>query len=222
LLRRKCANLLASEARLQELRSLFLTLGGALLGATAIVSSLVLFSMQVNVERMPHGLFRRLSADRRLLTAFALAFLLAVLVATLSLVSDARLIGAATFGAFWATALILILFLYGYQRALVLINPIRQLNMVVASTRREFRAWARRAKRAAPLFADPDPSGGVRNDPSQPKLDLARAACGSINSALQVGDYIRKRGISTFCSGQSHVHERLRTHLACRKATIRW
>src|SRR3981189_316078 len=59
--------LFASEGRLQELRSLFLTLGGALLGATAIVSSLVLFSMQVNVERMPHGLFRRLSADRRLL-----------------------------------------------------------------------------------------------------------------------------------------------------------
>ena len=45
---------------------------------------------------------------------------------------------------------------------------------------------------------------------------------GSISSGLQIGDYIRKRGISTFCSGQSHVHERLRTHLACRKATIRW
>jgi hypothetical protein len=49
-------SLMSTEAGLQGLRSLFQTLGGALLGATAIVSSLVLFSMQVNVERMPQGL----------------------------------------------------------------------------------------------------------------------------------------------------------------------
>jgi hypothetical protein len=66
--------LFVEEQQLQGVRSLFQTLGGALLGATAIVSSLVLFSMQVNVERMPHGLFRRLSADLRLLGAFAAAF----------------------------------------------------------------------------------------------------------------------------------------------------
>ena len=76
----------ATDARLEALRSLFLTLGGALIGAAAIVSSLVLFAMQVNIERMPHGLFRRLSADRRLLSAFAVTFLLAVAIAGLSLV----------------------------------------------------------------------------------------------------------------------------------------
>jgi hypothetical protein len=141
--------LFATEGRVQGLRSLFQTLGGALLGATAIVSSLVLFSMQVNVERMPHGLFRRLNADHCLLTAFAAAFLLAVFVAALSLIPDKRLIGAATLGAFWATALILFLFLSGYRRALILINPLRQLDIVVARTRREFRVWVRRAKRAS-------------------------------------------------------------------------
>jgi hypothetical protein len=102
--------LFATEERLQGLRSFFLTLGGALLGAAAIVSSLVLFSMQVNVERMPHGLFPKLSADRRLLSAFAAAFLLAVFIAVLSLIPNARLTGMATFGAFWATWLILFLF----------------------------------------------------------------------------------------------------------------
>ena len=130
--------LFATEEQLQALHSLFLTLGGALLGAVALVSSLVLFSMQVNVERMPHGLFRRLSADRRLLSAFAATFLLAVFVASLSLIPDRGRIGAGAFGAFWATALILILFLYGYRRALVLINPLRQLGLVVARARREF------------------------------------------------------------------------------------
>ncbi|MGB6325273.1 MAG: hypothetical protein WBG11_05720 [Methylocella sp.] len=168
--------LFAMEDRAQGLRSLFQTLGGALLGATAIVSSLVLFSMQVNVERMPHGLFQRLSADRRLLSAFAAAFLLALFVAALSLFPDKRLIGAAMFGAFWAIVLILILFLYGYRRALVLINPRRQLGLVVAKTRREFRTWVRRAKRAAPLLTDPSPQPGPRDDPFVPKHDLARVA----------------------------------------------
>lgn len=164
-----------TEERLQILRSLFLAIGGALLGATAIVSSLVLFSMQVNVERMPHGLFRRLSADRRLLSAFAAAFLLAILIATLSVVPDRTWIGVATFGAAWATALVLILFLYAYRRALVLINPLRQLGIVVSRTRREFQAWVRRANRAAPLLADSSPPSRP-NDPFAPKHDLTRVA----------------------------------------------
>jgi hypothetical protein len=174
-LRRGLEPMFATEERVQGLRSLFQTLGGALLGATAIVSSLVLFSMQVNVERMPHGLFQRLSADRRLLSAFAAAFLLALFVAALSLFPDKRLIGAAMFGAFWAIVLILILFIYGYQRALELINPIRQLGLVVERTCHELRAWVRWANRAAPLL-DPKRPPGPRDDSFLPKLDLARVA----------------------------------------------
>ena len=166
--------LFANEQRLNALRSLFLTLGGALLGATAIVSSLVLFSMQINVERMPHGLFRRHSTDRRLLSAFAAAFLLAVFIAALSLIRDKTWIGVATFGVAWATALILILFLYAYRRALVLINPLRQLEMVVARAQWEFRAWAQRANRAAPLLDDPNAPPSRHDDPFASKHDLAR------------------------------------------------
>lgn len=163
----------STEEPLQGLRSLLQAIGGALLGATAIVSSLVLFSMQVNVERMPHGLFRRLSADRRLLSAFAAAFLLALLVATVSLVTTGTRIGVTIFVAAWATALVLILFLYAYRRALVLINPLRQLEMVVAKTRGEFRSWVRRANRAAPLLSDSRPPSRA-NDPFSSKHDLTR------------------------------------------------
>ncbi len=144
----------ATEARLALLRSLFLTLGGALIGAAAIVSSLVLFAMQVNIERMPHGLFRRLSADRRLLTAFAATYLLALAITGLSLVLEPKRVGVVAFAAFWGIAIILGLFLYGYRRALILVNPAQQLEMVVKQTQRELRAWARRAKRAAPLLSD--------------------------------------------------------------------
>jgi hypothetical protein len=173
-LQRSLETLFASEHRLQDLRTLFVTLGGALLGGAAIVSSLVLFSMQVNVERMPHGLFRRISADRRLLSAFTATFLLAIFIAALSLILDVRWVGGAVYGACWATAMILLLFLYGYRRALILINPLRQLSFVILKARRELRAWVRRAKRAAPLLVGPTPPPNAPNDPSAPKHDLAR------------------------------------------------
>jgi hypothetical protein len=162
------------EGRLESLRSLFLTLGGALIGAAAIVSSLVLFAMQVNVERMPHGLFRRLSADRRLLNAFAGTFLLAVLVTALSQIPDRHWIGVATFCAFWGTVLVLSLFLYGYRRALALINPVRQLRLVVGRIRWELDAWVRRAKRAAPLLDTEKVRPEPRDNPYVQQHDMAR------------------------------------------------
>ncbi|MVT00236.1 hypothetical protein [Devosia marina] len=164
----------ATEARLALFRSLFLTIGGALIGAAAIVSSLVLFAMQVNIERMPHGLFRRLSADQKLLGAFAATFLLAVAIGGLSLVLEPQRVGIVVFAALWGTAMVLWLFLYGYRRALSLVNPVRQLNMVVRRTQREMQAWARRARRAAPLL-----SNGARTqriDSGSPQHDLARTA----------------------------------------------
>lgn len=166
----------ATEARLGLLRSLFLTLGGALIGAAAIVSSLVLFAMQVNIERMPHGLFRRLSADQRLLSAFAATFLLAVAITSLSLVPGPQRVGVTVFSAFWGTAIVLALFLYGYQRALILVNPERQLGLVVRRTRRELRAWARRAKRAEPLLLDGQRPRPPQTDPHSPQHDLTRTA----------------------------------------------
>lgn len=65
--------LFVANETFQALRSIFVAVGSALLGAVAIVSSFILFSMQVNVERMPHGLFRSLSSDRRLLGSFVAA-----------------------------------------------------------------------------------------------------------------------------------------------------
>lgn len=177
--------ILATEAELASLGSFLLTLGGALIGAAAIVSSLVLFAMQVNVERMPHGLFRRLSADRRLLSAFAATFILAVIIASLSLNVSQQRVGAIIFTAFWGTAIILGLFLYGYRRALILVNPAQQLKMVVRQTQRELRAWVRRAKRAAPLFSDGSQPPQTNSYLSQ--HDLARTAYFQVNRGWTAG-----------------------------------
>jgi len=174
-----------TEEHLALLGSFFLTLGGALIGAAAIVSSLVLFAMQVNVERMPHGLFSRLSADRRLLSAFAATFILAVMIASLPLILEQQRVGVSVLLAFWGTAIILGLFLYGYRRALVLVNPTKQLGMVVRQTQRELRTWAKRAKRAAPLFSD-----GIQppqTDPYLPHQDLTRTAYFQVNRGWTEG-----------------------------------
>ena len=74
--------------KFSSLQTFFTTLGGALIGATAIAFSLIMFAMQVNVERMPHGLFRKFSTDGRLLGSFTVSFLLAIFITTMSLIPN--------------------------------------------------------------------------------------------------------------------------------------
>ncbi len=166
---------------LESLRSLILNVGCALIGAAAIVTSLVLFAMQVNIERMPHGLFRRLSADRKLLGAFALAFLLAIGIATLSTVVDQARLAQVVLAATWAVVFILIAFMYAYRRALVLINPLQQLGILIQDTRKELQAWAQRAQRAMPLLEHSE-SAGATSAAMDSTHDLARTAFFQINN----------------------------------------
>jgi uncharacterized membrane protein len=137
--------------RFAALRNLLATTGGALIGATAIGFSVVMIAVQLNFARMPQGLFRKLSSDLRLLGAFAATFLLAIGVAALSLVPDNSWSAGVLIGAIWATLLILIMFFYGYRRALTLINPGVQLGLIVAEARSDLGRWTRRARRMAPL-----------------------------------------------------------------------
>lgn len=171
----------STEQSIEGLRSLIQNISTALIGAAAIVTSLVLFAMQVNIERMPHGLFRRLSADRGLLSAFALTFLLAIGTATLSTYTEQSLLAPIVLSASWAITFIIVLFLYSYRRALVLINPLQQLGILINDTRREFRIWQRRAKRAMPLLEQED-NADVTPSPTDSTHDLARTTFFQINN----------------------------------------
>lgn len=133
----------------ERLRDLLLNTGSALIGAAAIVSSLVLFAMQINVERMPYGLFRRLSADSKLLGAFLISFVLAIGVAALSTFMEQIGLAYSVLWAAWSVVLILFLFKRAYSRALFLINPLNQLNIICQDSRRALRLWAKRAQRAS-------------------------------------------------------------------------
>ncbi|MBE9638284.1 hypothetical protein [Salipiger mangrovisoli] len=163
--------LFTTEARLAAFTSALITLGGALVGAAAIVSSLVLFSMQVNIERMPHGLFRKLSQDPRLLAAFAGTFIFALAISGISLFVSQERIGLVTLGTVWLIGLILALFLYGYRRALLLVNPLKQLEIIVLQSERDLRMWGKRATRTGPLIAGEAPQVG---EPEKHKFDTAR------------------------------------------------
>lgn len=106
-----------TNEQLERLNSLFLTLGGALIGAAAIVFALVIFILQVNFERMPHGLFRKLSSDWRLLCAFVITFVSGIAVCTLSLLPEKSSLAFRVLAALGLTGLILCLFLYAFRRA---------------------------------------------------------------------------------------------------------
>lgn len=169
----------ATDHALDGLSSLILSIGGALLGATAIVSSLVLFAMQVNIERMPHGLFRRLSADPKLLVVFASAFLLAISVTTLSTFVDQSQLAIVVLAASSGIFIILILFVFAYRRALALIDPLRQLEILIQDTQRDLEIWSRRAKRVIPLL---EQENGADTPPSSSSHDTARTAFFRVNN----------------------------------------
>lgn len=166
---------------LATLRTLLSGTGSALIGATAIAFSLVVFAMQINVERMPHGLFRNLSSDRRLLGAFLGTFVIALVIAASSLIPEGRWALPAILTALWGTILILVLFLCAYRRALQLINPVSQLNIMLNSVRRELHKWDRRAEKAAILMDDPlhSDTGGDKTDST---FNASRSAFFKINA----------------------------------------
>ena len=141
-----------ADPRLSGLQTLLVGTGTALIGGTTIAASLVLFAMQVNVERLPFGLFRRLSSDPKLLLAIAGSFFFAIAVASFSLITSpanaAFFVGAAVL----CILLILRLFFYAYGRSLDLISPEYQLELIRADVAKEAKRWNRRARWAEPLL----------------------------------------------------------------------
>lgn len=160
-----------AQNNLSNLRSLLLNVGSAMIGASAIAFSLVVFAMQVNVERMPHGLFRRFSTDTRIIASFAGTFIIAIAIACSSLIPDATWAAIAIVGAAWGVIIVFLLFLNAYRRALVLINPLQQLNLIVSGADRSLQSWVKRTKRITPLLKLDAPSD---DSSSRSKHDMAR------------------------------------------------
>ncbi|ELF6204249.1 hypothetical protein RNI54_001012 [Pseudomonas putida] len=180
---------------LATLRSLLSGTGAALIGAATIGFSLVVFAMQINVERMPHGLFRQLSADPRLLGAFLGSFVLALLIAGTSLAVTPTwavpLIAAAVLG----VGAIVVLFLYAYRRALQIINPIEQLSIMTGTVLRDLQKWGRFADLSAIMHEEKSEPGSPLADAgglgqlNKPRVMFFLANAGWDASARQAINY---------------------------------
>lgn len=155
------------NSRIADLKLILVSLGGALIGAGAISFSLVMFAMQINIERMPHGLFWKFSSDQKIIAAFTGIFFLGTLIASLSLFVRVENVALSIATGIWSLVLILSLVIYAYRRTLILINPIKQLTKILDDTRKEMASWARSAKRAKPLLIakdnEQDHGSGLRN-----------------------------------------------------------
>ena len=143
----------STAAKLSALQNFLVALGGAFVGGTAITASLVLFAMQVNVQRLPHGLFHRLSSDTKLLAAFALSFALAVAVCASSLLPGSY-IALALPGSLLATLFVLRLYLFSYRRSLSLISPKQQLEHITGAVLHSLTAWSKRADHGSHIIRE--------------------------------------------------------------------
>jgi hypothetical protein len=133
-----------------RLSTLIVTVGGGLVGATAVAFSIVVFSVQINVERTSVVMFQSLSRDRQLILVFVLAVFASVACASLSLFTDAGHIGQVLVGATWAALSVPCLIVFAYFRALKLINPHHQLLVLFKYTNLHLKRWSKRADRLTP------------------------------------------------------------------------
>lgn len=161
---------------LNHLRTLYVSIGGALVGASAIAFSFVMFAMQVNVERLPHGLFRVFNTDGQIVAAFVGTIACSLIVASFSLMPDQTWVAATVYNSLWATLFIFLLFFHAYKRALNLINPTKQLAMLTEMTVDIFKAWVKRSHRAKPFFVSEE--GEELGD----GLDYEKAAYFKVNA----------------------------------------
>jgi hypothetical protein len=153
------------------LQTVAVTVGGAMIGATAIASSFVLFALQVNVERLPYGLFYRFSLDPKLLFSFALSFVAAIGGTALSLISKPSHASWLIFGELTAVFLVLRLLLLAYRRSLHLVNPIQQIAMIARQADRDLIRVDRHFRWTAPTSSKPEDS----------QIDTARRAAFDAN-----------------------------------------
>jgi hypothetical protein len=132
-----------SPAQFAALHALLLTLGGSMVGATAISFSVVMLAVQLNFAKIPHALFRKLSEDSVLLALFFTTFVFAIAICALSVLPDTWT-GAAIVLSIWIVVFTLWCFLAAYTRALNLVNPFVQLHMVLTDAVRILKIWERR------------------------------------------------------------------------------
>src|SRR5690606_14828587 len=116
--------------------------------------------------------------DKPLISYFLLTFILAILVTCASLITSSSTAPRIALFVFWSTAAVLLLLFVAFQRALRLINPRDQIQMLVSASRKDMRRWRRRAERARPLMT----ASGVDDSHAGSPFDTPLAAYWMLNA----------------------------------------
>lgn len=132
----------------EQVSSLLLTIGGALIGFTAIVFSLLLFSLQTNIQRLRYLDFHKFSTDKKIFTQLLSCFLIAIAIAGSSLVKNQNISGQTLVIVVWLILLFIVLLYQSYKRALILVNPIEQINLILRYSSKQHNKWDKAIQRA--------------------------------------------------------------------------
>lgn len=120
----------------KDLKTFLVTISAGLVGLTAIIFTLIIFSMQTNLEKLPFGLFKNFSSDKKLMFYLGMMLTLSILIGILSLVQDSYFSGW-IFNIFLISIVSIYSFIYlSFKRGLKLINPLEQLNMIIEDTKK--------------------------------------------------------------------------------------
>jgi hypothetical protein len=124
------------ESAFKDLKTFLVTISAGLVGLTAIIFTLIIFSMQTNLEKLPFGLFKNFSSDKKLMFYLGMMLTLSILIGILSLVQDSCFSGW-IFNIFLVSIVSIYFFIYlSFKRGLKLINPLEQLNMIIEDTKK--------------------------------------------------------------------------------------
>lgn len=167
-------------AKSNQIDSMLIGTGSALIGASAIAFSLIMFSLQINIERMPHGMFFRFSRDVRIVTYFIISIIFSIVICTLPIwIEFYGNISVSLLSAFWCIAGVFIAILMAYRRSLFLVNPVMQLNLVLLDVKKDFQRWSHFAEVAGPLIAQNNDNDEASSARSQ--FDSARMTYFQLN-----------------------------------------
>lgn len=128
-----------------KLSSIFLNVGCTYIGVTVISFSFMTFVTQINIERMPYGLFYYFSKDSTLLAYFISIFVLSLAFTSLNLFKLHDGVGYLILLGLIISFFIVFFLVKSYGRIFQLINPIEQLKFLLKMVLLDLSEWNREA-----------------------------------------------------------------------------
>jgi hypothetical protein len=135
-----------------QFKSILLGIGGSLIGATSIAFTFLIFSLQNNLDKLPHGLFRKAGVDSRLVFYYLTSVMLAISICFISLFPDYRYVMVMISMLFLSVGTILIMFILAFKRTLLIVNPVFHIGSAFKSVIKNHKMWETAFKRSEALI----------------------------------------------------------------------